>query len=133
MTLTQAVKRLKEVRAELDEAKKCESDLRKEFDHLSIEVIPDLMAEDDVTNVTVSGVGRVSVRGDMRCNVPADKKDLLRTWLVDHGHGSLISDTVNASTLKAFIKEQIAEGKPYPDDLISVHPYSRAVLTATTK
>src|SRR5690606_39367494 len=49
-------------------------------------------------------------------------------WLRDNGHESLVQETVNSSTFKAFIKERMKEGKEYPKDLIKVNPFSRATV-----
>lgn len=45
----------------------------------------------------------------------------------------IVSEKVHAQTLKAFIKEQLADGVAVPFDLFSVHPYSKAKLKASKK
>ena len=39
-----------------------------------------------------------------------------------------LKEEVHHSTLKAFVKEQLASGKAIPMDLFSVHPYSKATI-----
>jgi hypothetical protein len=129
MNLKEALIKAKAKRGELDDAKKVVARLQKEHDDLTINVIPEIMAEEDISTATIEGVGRVSLRDDMRCNVLSANTEALQAWLASNGHESLIKTTINASTLKAFIKEQIREGNDYPEDLVNVHPYTRAVIT----
>lgn len=42
-------------------------------------------------------------------------------------------ERVHPSTLKSFVKEQMAAGKPVPFDLFGVHPYSKVKITAAKK
>lgn len=39
-----------------------------------------------------------------------------------------MKETVNAATLKAFVKEQMRDGQPIPFDIFNVHPYQKATL-----
>jgi len=121
---------------ELAELQKRQKDLKEQLsglnmaiDRLSINEIPDLMDELGFENLKVEGVGRISCRSDLRIHVPAAQREALYEWLENTGNESLIASTVNASTLKAFVKESIKRGTDIPDDLINVTPYSRAVIT----
>lgn len=49
--------------------------------------------------------------------------------LLDTGLAAELSEGVHAATLKAFIKEQMAEGHPIPMDLFGVFPYNVAKVT----
>ena len=58
----------------------------------------------------------------------ADRKDDLLRWLMDHGHGALVTNTVNTNTLAAFVREMLDDGTgevaDLPDglaDLVNVH------------
>lgn len=44
-----------------------------------------------------------------------------------------LSEAVHPATLKSFVKEQLAEGKPVPFDLFNVHPYNKATLKLGAK
>lgn len=129
MNLKEAIVSLRDIKKQLDEAAAVKTKIQKEFDRLSIEVIPDLMAEQDITNIKIDEVGRIALRDDIRCSVPSGNSEALYRWLQDNGHDSLITNTVNASTLKAFVKEQIRHGNSIPEGLLKLHPYTRAVLT----
>ncbi|WP_373081943.1 hypothetical protein [Zhongshania sp.] len=111
-----------------DRAKAVTTALTAAEDIITKKVVPERLDEDGMSNVTIKGVGRWQVQGDMYVSTPKDKKEALFDWLEDNGHGSLITDTVNASTLKAFVKEQMKLGNEIPDDILRIEPYDRASL-----
>lgn len=119
---------LKDIKIQLDEAGARKTELQKTYDYLSIEVIPDRMDDEGVDSMKVAGVGRLQTQSDIRCNVLAMNKEPLQKWLTENGHGSMIQDTINSSTLKAFIKERMKENLPYPSELLQISPYSRATV-----
>lgn len=45
------------------------------------------------------------------------------------GRGSTFNESVHASTLKAFIKEQMAAGVTIPTEMFGIRPYAKAKLT----
>lgn len=49
------------------------------------------------------------------------------------GKQPAVVERVHPSTLKSFVKEQMAAGKPVPFDLFAVHPYSKVKITAAKK
>lgn len=49
------------------------------------------------------------------------------------GRDADVEESVHPSTLKAFIKEQMAAGKPVPQETFAVHPFNRAKITPPTK
>lgn len=93
--------------------------------------LPQLMEEDGVSNITVEGVGRVNLRGDLYASVNSDHKDEAFEWLRNTGKESLITEVVNASTLKAAAKQWIINGEPIPPECFVITPYTAAVLTRT--
>lgn len=52
----------------------------------------------------------------------------VRDRLAEQYEGVELKEDVHHSTLKAFVKEQLAEGRPIPMDLFNVHPYNKATL-----
>lgn len=128
MKLHELAAEYKAVREELERAEGRKSKLQKIADHLAKGVLPERMEEEGVEVVKLEGIGRLQIRADIYCSCPAANRDLLQEWLVDHGHSSLLSTSVNASTLKAFVKEQMKSGGDYPADLLSVTPYRQASI-----
>ena len=66
------------------------------------------MAESETQNFTRSGV-LFCLTNTTRASAAADHKEELFTTLRKEGYGDLVYETVNANSLSAFVKEQIAE------------------------
>jgi predicted nucleic acid-binding Zn-ribbon protein len=49
--------------------------------------------------------------------VVPDRKPELFTWLKNHGYGDMVTETVNANTLSAFVREMLSETDQLPEDL----------------
>lgn len=133
LDLLGAVEKMKELRGTLDAIKAQKTLHQADFDALRLHIIPALMDEDGITNVTFDEVGRVTLTGDVYASIPAPKAEMAFKWLRDNNHGGLIKETVNSGTLKAFIKNQIKKGEEIPDDIFKVTPYSRATITKLNK
>lgn len=99
------------------------------YDVLRLELVPAKMDEDNVERVTYDGIGRVSLTADMYVTV--NNKTGLFEWLSDEGFGDLIQPTVNASTLKAFVKGRMKDGKDVPAEFLNIKPFTRASITKT--
>lgn len=56
------------------------------------------------------------------------KKQELAVWLRKQGLDAQEKESVHPSTLKSFVKEQLANGTPVPEDLFNVHPYRYAKI-----
>jgi hypothetical protein len=116
-------------RAEKERLESVLTEINKEYDYLRINLIPQKMEEDGIDNISVDGVGRVSLTGDMYVRVNSDNRDRLHDYLKDIGKSSLITETVNASTLKAVVKSMIRAGEEIPEEIIKVTPFTRASIT----
>jgi len=103
--------------------------INAEFDFLRITKIPTQMEDEGVDRITITGVGRVSLTADMHVSVKTDMKAKFYDWLRDNGRSDLISETVNASTLKAAVKGMYKAGEEIPNDLLNVSPFTRASIT----
>lgn len=128
MSLTELAAEFQKAKDELDRCTKIKTQAQKLHDFLAENVIPERMDEEGFDTVKIAGIGRLQVKSDIRCVCPARNRDELAEWLRNHDHGTLVSTTVNASTLKAFVKEQMKEGGDYPDDLLTISPYSKASI-----
>lgn len=103
--------------------------INKEFDYLRLSLIPKIFEDRGISNMKLDGIGRVGLTADIYASIPADKREEAYQWLSDTGHGDLIGSTVNASTLKAFLKGQLLKGEELPDGLFKVTPFTRASIT----
>lgn len=110
-----------------------EAELKKitwAHDWLRLNAIVQRMEDEGISTITVDGVGRVSLQGDLYARIPADKRQAAFEWLRDNGHGDVITETIPASTLKAMAKEMLKKGETLPEDYFKITPFSRAQLTA---
>ena len=131
LSIAQLGELLKVTRAKLDYADFIKKEMQKAYDHLSINVVPERMEDEGVEIMKIADVGRLQVKDDIYCSVPADNKSAVQAWLKKSGNGSLIAPTVNASTFKAFVKGCIKDNEEWPEELIKVTPYSRATVVKT--
>lgn len=107
--------------------------LRPAYDDIRLERLPDAMHEAGMVAATGKGGftlqdGRkVFLQSDMHVALIAEARPSFYRWLNEHGHGDLLVEHVHPSTLKAFCKEQVAEGNELPAT-ITTHPFLKAVL-----
>jgi hypothetical protein len=99
------------------------------YDVLRLEAIPERMDADGVENMKVEGIGRVSLTADLLVSVRGGAKESLFGWFRDNGLSDMIQPTVNASTLKAFVKGRMKGGKSVPEEFLNVTPITRASIT----
>jgi len=132
MSLEQIVTTMSEMHAAIDELNKRKSDIQAEYDAIRKHALPDAMDDAGLSNMTVKGVGRISLRHDVYATIKAGNKVAAFDWLRGTGHGGIVQESVHAATLKALMKTLIKEGGDLPpEELINVTPYSLAVLTRT--
>lgn len=107
-----------------------------ELDLIRLQIVPERFANDDMTSMNITGVGRLGLTSDMHCNVSKDKKTEFHGWLHDNEFGDLIKPDVNPSSLKSLIKElrdseDEGEQEKYEkvQDYVKIHPFMRASIT----
>jgi hypothetical protein len=123
ITAMDAVQKQKEV---LEDQLKA---VNKRFDFLRISKIPTKMDDEGVSNINITGVGRVSLTADMHVSIKTEMKESFYVWLRDNGRGDLLQETINPSTLKATVKGMFKGGQEIPEDLLNVSPFMRASIT----
>lgn len=104
------------------------SDVNKELDEIRTKKIPELMESMELRNVTIEGVGRVQLAADIYASTREGQKEAAMTWLRDCGYENMITETYNASSLKALFRRLLAEGADIPDDVFNVQPFIRASI-----
>ncbi|KKN88172.1 hypothetical protein LCGC14_0252440 [marine sediment metagenome] len=126
-------RRMATAKDRLDELTDEAKGLKKTYDHIRLEELPDAMHEAGMVAATGKGGftlqdGRkVFLQSDMHVALPAGDRPAFYVWLEKNGHGDLLVEHVHPSTLKAFCKEQVAEGNELPAT-ITTHPFLKAVL-----
>ncbi len=126
--LQKAAKRMKELDAEHAVLKEKIKVLDEEYDKLRLRTIPDLMQEMDIRKISIEGVGRIQLAGDVYASIPAEVRQNAYEWLRNNNAGPLITETVNSSTLKSWAKEQLTMGVELPENLFKVTPFQRASI-----
>jgi len=113
------------LQARYNDAKAASALIYAEFELLRKQILPTRMDEMGISTVNIKGVGRIQISNQL--SAKQIDKFALQEWLKDNGHGDIVAETVNASTLGAFIKAQIGEGEPIPDDsMVQISTYEVA-------
>lgn len=96
------------------------------------QVIPERFEADQIQNITVilpDGTKKQLLCIDqVSVKTPAENKPVLYSWLVAHDAEDLITETVNASSLAAYVREQMRQAEPYPNDICEISTYVTASL-----
>ena len=79
------------------------------------------------SSMKVDGYGRLGLTDDLRVKM-LDKEQVYE-WLEENDMGDMITETVNASTLKASLRKRLQKGEEVPDNLFELTPFTRANLT----
>lgn len=123
--LAKELRHLKDVKEKMSSEEKI---INSRIDQITKMLLPQVMEDDGVSTIKIDGIGKLSLRGEMYVSILAENRQDAYQWLRDNNRGSLISETVNASTLKAAAKEWIKSGVEIPD-LIKITPYTMAILS----
>ena len=101
-------------------------------DKVSYDVVPEKFLEEGVKTITTLSGHRVTVSNQL--SVKILEKEAGYQWLKDNGLEALIKPTVNASSLKAAIKDMMEnENKQPPTDVFSVKNAAFTSVTSTKK
>lgn len=131
MALADEMENLKAVIEEQDREVK---EMRKRYDELRRELLPEemkrvgLVNEQGKGNFTLKTGGKIHLRGDLFASIKKADQDAAFEWLRANGHGDLIKETVHPGTLKSFCKEQLEHGANLPA-LLNAQPFTVATLT----
>lgn len=116
-------------RAVKEELERKLAEANAHYDVLRFEMIPEKMEEMGIERVTFEGIGRISLTPDVFVSTKPGMRDKLFAWLRKHKLADIIQPSVNSSTLRAFVKDRMREGKEIPEDCLNVTPVIRASIT----
>lgn len=109
-------------------AAQVKSPAEKAYDTIRFSVIPGLMDGDGINQIGIEGIGRINLQDDV--NVKVISKEKLHEWLTENDMEDMITESVNAQTLTAFVRRRTKAAQDLPgDDIIAVKPVVRAVIT----
>jgi len=119
-------KRLKAMKEETEELLKR---INGAYGMLACEFIPEAMEREGLQSpVKFDGIGRISLTADLFVSVIPGRKEGLFEWLEMNNLGSLVQPTLNASTLKAFVKGRLMNGGDVPEGFVNITPVTRASI-----
>jgi len=133
----------KQLKEESEDLHKAFGEIYRMYQQL---IMPRRMREmgEDVTKFTVKNLGTFTLVPDFHVSILASAKEDAKTWLVEEGMGDLITETVNASSLKAALNARmkriakennnLGEGEEPqevlpPDDKFRFHSFEFVKLT----
>lgn len=129
MTYPVLARQLRDRKLEIDGLTAHIKQLKADLKYLQEEVLPAKLERDEMQNVTVAGVGRLSNNPQFQATPIAAHKAALQKWLEENGWGALVQETINSSTFKSWVKERMEEGDDIPMDYINVHSFDKTTLT----
>ena len=119
-------------------AEHIKSPIEKLYDIMRFTVVPEVFADNDITTLTLEGIGRCNIMDDIQVAIVGDGKNekeahkqAFYEWLRQNELEDIITQTVNAQTLAAFVRRQLQskDGLKLPYDHIKVNPVTRAQIT----
>lgn len=120
--------RMKELQATKDDLESQLTIINKELDVIRTKKIPELMESMELRNVTIEGLGRVQLAADIYASTREGQKEAAMNWLRDLGYEGMITETYNASSLKALFRRLMVDGADIPEDIFNVQPFMRASI-----
>jgi len=95
-------------------------------------IIPNRMDADQIQNITVilpdDSKKQLLIIDSCSVKTPENNKSALWAWLRKHDAEHMITETVNASSLGGYVREQMRLGEPYPNDICIISTYTTASL-----
>lgn len=128
LTIVGLATELKRLQGEKENAEAVVTALNAKIDVIRIELIPNKMDDMGVKSMNIDGLGRLGLTADMY--VRTLNKQALYEWLKEKGLEATITNTVNASTLKASLSGRVKKGLDLPpEDVVKITPFTRASVT----
>ena len=95
-TIAQECVKLKQREDELIELEEQVKNKKEQIDEISSRIIPELLAEQGLSEIKLADGSKVSVKKEFRCTLPKDldKRDAAYKWLRDQGLGDIIKNNV---------------------------------------
>jgi len=131
-TYNELVAAMINARSHYDQLKADSAEAWDELCVINRQIIPQRFEADQIQNITVilpdGSKKQLLVIPQVSVKTPPENKVGLWDWLREHDAAEIITETVNASTLAAYVREQMKQGEPYPNELCEVSMYDTASL-----
>ena len=98
-TIAQECVNLKKIEDEIAMLEERLKDKKQDADHISSKIIPELLAEQGLSEIKLADGSKVSVKKEFRATLPKDevKRDAAYKWLRDQGLGDIIKNNVSVT------------------------------------
>jgi len=98
-TIAQECVNLKKIEDEIAMLEEQLKDKKLDADHISSKVIPELLAEQGLSEIKLADGSKVSVKQEFRATLPKDevRRDAAYKWLRDQGLGDIIKNNVSVT------------------------------------
>lgn len=116
MKLPEYAKLLKTLEAKKTKAHAIVEECKSLIYQIAVKHVPPLMEKLEQEAFETSD-GRIELRQEVHPSFTQANQEAFYGWLRKTGNGSLIKETVNPKTLKAFAEEQLEANKPLPTSL----------------
>ena len=116
LTLPEYAKLQKKLDAKRTKAQSVVDECKSLIYQIAVKHIPPLMEKLEQEAFDFDG-GRIELRQEVHPSFTQANQAAFYQWLRKTGNGSLIKETVNPKTLKAFAEEQLEANKPLPESL----------------
>lgn len=126
--LREIAARMKSLQAEKDNLEKQLAAVNIELDDIRVRKIPTMMESLGLKNVTFEGLGRIQLASDLYLSTKEGKKEEAMQWLRDMGHEGMITESYNASSMKALVRRLLVDGAEVPENLFNITPFTRASI-----
>tara|TARA_R110000851_G_scaffold126847_1_gene258600 strand:+ start:3137 stop:3616 length:480 start_codon:yes stop_codon:yes gene_type:complete len=109
------------------------SELNERYNSIRFNLLPEAMNAAGMVSaagkasLSLADGKKVHLQSDLHAGIAAADREMVFAWFQDNGFGDLIKPTVHASTLTAFVKEQLSLGEQLPEG-IKASPFLKAVL-----
>ena len=117
---------LRKLKDKIDELDKTFSKL---FEPAKVEKLPQAFDRAGVPSVTLDEGYRVTVSQTVRASVRADQREGAAAWLRAHDMASVVTETINSSTLSGIARSMLEDGNELPSEHFSVAVISNTSVT----
>ena len=133
-SLADQVERLNKFQIQMEDLEKTLKQKKKDFEHLSAEVIPTMMAEMGLSHLKLMDGSSVDVKPNYSASITIANKDAAFQWLRDNNLGDIIKNEISVSfgrneDLKAADYASLASERGYqPTQKLKVEPMTLKAL-----
>jgi hypothetical protein len=133
LTAVQLGQVMENLAGEIDEIEENLKVKKAKLEHLKVHILPENMEKEGLQNFRLASGRGITIEQRLQVSTVGEHKEAFFQWLKDSGNGALVTENVNANTLKSFIKGCLERAEEYPTEMVRVHVTPTAKFLASTK